>query len=278
MKKIGIIIGLISLLSCQEEVQLDLGNVSKKPVIEAVWTNEVTENYVKISYTRDYFDTLTNELVENASVSIIDNASGTLVDFMFEDELGYYTPLHGQTAIPGHSYTLKVIVDENEYTSEGLTQEPPILDSITYVFEEESFFSDEGYYLTVYGKIPFEEGNFYRLLLTKNDTLLNGRDDYFLFDDTFGTNVLDNGFKLNGFAFEENDKVKLQLIRLNENAYDYLNQFVSLLFNDGGLFSPPPENPESNIQAINGEGQVLGYFMTGSIISKTIKIEALESE
>ncbi|MBI0399774.1 DUF4249 domain-containing protein [Cyclobacterium marinum] len=278
MKKIGIIIGLISLLSCQEEVQLDLGNVSKKPVIEAVWTNEVTENYVKISYTRDYFDTLANELVENASVSIIDNASGTLVDFMFEDELGYYTPLHGQTAIPGHSYTLKVIVDENEYTSEGLTQEPPILDSITYVFEEESFFSDEGYYLTVYGKIPFEEGNFYRLLLTKNDTLLNGRDDYFLFDDTFGTNVLDNGFKLNGFAFEENDKVKLQLIRLNENAYDYLNQFVSLLFNDGGLFSPPPENPESNIQAINGEGQVLGYFMTGSIISKTIKIEALESE
>ena len=278
MKKIGIIIGLISLLSCQEEVQLDLGNVSKKPVIEAVWTNEVTENYVKISYTRDYFDTLANELVENASVSIIDNASGTLVDFMFEDELGYYTPLHGQTAIPGHSYTLKVIVDENEYTSEGLTQEPPILDSITYVFEEESFFSDEGYYLTVYGKIPFEEGNFYRLLLTKNDTLLNGRDDYFLFDDTFGTNVLDNGFKLNGFAFEENDKVKLQLIRLNENAYDYLNQFVSLLFNDGGLFSPPPENPESNIQAINGEDQVLGYFMTGSIISKTIKIEALESE
>ena len=278
MKKIGIIIGLISLLSCQEEVQLDLGNVSKKPVIEAVWTNEVTENYVKISYTRDYFDTLTNELVENASVSIIDNASGTLVDFMFEDELGYYTPLHGQTAIPGHSYTLKVIVDENEYTSEGLTQEPPILDSITYVFEEESFFSDKGYYLTVYGKIPFEEGNFYRLLLTKNDTLLNGRDDYFLFDDTFGTNVLDNGFKLNGFAFEENDKVKLQLIRLNENAYDYLNQFVSLLFNDGGLFSPPPENPESNIQAINGEGQVLGYFMTGLIISKTIKIEALESE
>ncbi|MDO6438251.1 DUF4249 family protein [Cyclobacterium sp. 1_MG-2023] len=276
MKKIGIIIGLISLLSCQEEVQLDLGNVSKKPVIEAVWTNDASENFVKISYTRDYFDTLANEIVDYASVSIIDNASGTLVDFIFENELGYYVPLNEQSAIPGHSYTLKVIMDENEYTSEGLTQEPPILDSITYVYEEESFFSDEGYYLTVYGKIPFEEGNFYRLLLTKNDTLLNDRGDYFLFDDTFGTNVLDNGFELNGFSFEENDKVKLQLIRLNENAYDYLNQFVSLLFNDGGLFSPPPENPESNIQPIDGEEQVLGYFMTGSIISKTIRIEASE--
>ena len=130
--------------------------------------------------------------------------------------------------------------------------------------------------MTLYGKIPFEDGNFYRLLVTKNDTLLNGTDDYFLFDDTFGTNILDNGFELNGFAFEENDKVKLQLIRLNENAYDYLVQFVSLLSNDGGLFSPPPENPISNIIASKGEGQVLGYFMTGSIISKTITIEESE--
>ena len=276
MKNIGMIIGLIFLLSCQEEVQLDLGNVTKVPVIEAVWTDDGAENYVKISYSRDYFDTLANEVVGSASVSIIDNASGTLVDFKFEDELGYYTPLSGQSAIPGHNYTLKVIIDENEYISEGLTQEPPVLDSITYVYEKESFFSEEGYYLTVYGKIPFEDGNYYRLLLTKNDSLLNDRGDYFLFDDTFGTNVLNNGFELNGFAFEENDKVKLQLIRLNENAYNYLNQFVSLLFNDGGLFSPPPENPESNIQTVNGEGQVLGYFMTGSIISKTISIEAPE--
>lgn len=276
MKKIGIIIGLISLLSCQEEVQLNLDNVSKKPVIEAVWTNDPSENFVKISYTRNYFDTLANQIVDDASVSIIDNASGTMIDFTFEDELGYYTPINGQSAISGHSYTLKVIMDENEYTSEGLTQEPPILDSITYVYEEDSFFSDEGYYLTVYGKIPFEEGNYYRLLLTKNDTLLNDRGDYFLFDDTFGTNVLNNGFELNGFAFEENDKVKLQLIRLNENAYNYLNQFVSLLFNDGGLFSPPPENPTSNIKSDNENEQVMGYFMTGSIISKTVMIEVSE--
>lgn len=221
MKKIGIIIGLISLLSCQEEVQLDLSNVSKKPVIEAVWTDVSSENYVKITYTRDYFDTLANEVEKNASVSVIDNESGTVVDFVFIDELGYYSPLNA-VAIPGHRYTLKVVLDEGEYTSEGLTQEPPLLDSITYMYEEESFFTEEGYYLTVYGKIPFEEGNFYRLLITKNDTLLDGRNEYFLFDDTFGTNILNNGFELNGFAFEENDKIKLQLIRLNENAYDYL--------------------------------------------------------
>jgi len=276
MKKLGIIVSLVSLLSCQEEVHLDFGNTPKKPVIEAIWTDDASENHVKITYTRDYYDTLDNEVAKNASVSIKDNTSGETVDFMFIDELGYYLPLNDQVAVTGHQYTLQVLLDGNEYTSEGITQEPPILDSITYAFEEERFFADEGYFLTLYGKIPFEEGNFYRLLLTRNDTLLNSSNDYFLFDDTFGNNILDNGFELNGFAFEENDKVKLQLIRLNENAYDYLNQFVSLLFNDGGLFSPPPENPKSNIVASNGVGQVLGYFMTGIVISKTITIEVSE--
>jgi len=56
----------------------------------------------------------------------------------------------------------------------------------------------------------------------------------------------------------------------------YLNQFVGLLFNDGGLFSPPPENPKSNIYASKEEEQVLGYFMTGSIVSKTITIDVSE--
>ena len=276
MKKLGIIVSLVSLLSCQEEVQLDFGNTPKKPVIEAIWTDDASENQIKITYTRDYYDTLDNEIAKNASVSIKDNASGETVDFTFVEELGYYLPSDNQEAVIGHQYTLQVLLDGNEYTSEGITQEPPILDSITYVFEEERFFADEGYFLTLYGKIPFDDGNFYRLLITKNDTLLNSSNDYFLFDDTFGNDILDNGFVLNGFAFEEKDKIKLQLIRLNENAYDYLSQFVSLLFNDGGLFSPPPENPKSNIVASNGDGQVLGYFMTGSLISKTITIEGEE--
>ncbi|WP_339923525.1 DUF4249 family protein [uncultured Cyclobacterium sp.] len=276
MKKIGIIISLVSLLSCQEEVQLDFGNTTKKPVIEAIWTDDASENHIKISYTRDYYDTLDNEIAKNASVSIQDNVSGETVDFTFVEELGYYLPSDNQKAVIGNQYSLRVLLDGNEYTSDGITQEPPILDSITYMFEEERFFADEGYYLTLYGKIPFDDGNFYRLLITKNDTLLNSSSDYFLFDDTFGTDILNNGFELNGFAFQEKDKIKLQLIRLNENAYDYLNQFVSLLFNDGGLFSPPPENPKSNIVASNGDGQVLGYFMTGSLISKTITIEVEE--
>jgi len=276
MKRFGFIIGLISLLSCQEEVKLDLGTSTRRPAIEAVWTDDASMNRVIVTYTRDYYDTLDNEIVKDASVSIKEDESGATVDFGFVEDLGYYLPLGDQKATIGSQYTLQVLLDGNEYTSNGITQEPPTLDSITYEFKEERFFTEEGYYLTVYGQIPFDEGNYYRLLITKNDSPLNGPSDYFLFDDRFGNDILNNGFELNGFSFEQNDKIKLQLIRLNENAYDYLNQLVSIIFNDGGLFSPPPENPRSNIISSNGEERVMGYFMTGPVVSSTITIEESE--
>jgi hypothetical protein len=127
--------------------------------------------------------------------------------------------------------------------------------------------------VTVYGKIPFETDNFYRVKIIRNDTLLNRRSDYLLFDDSFGTSILDNGFELSGFAFEKNDKVKLELYRLNQAPYNYLTQLVNLLFNDGGLFSPPPQNPITNIFVENENGRVGGYFLTAPLLTKTIIIK-----
>jgi hypothetical protein len=93
-----------------------------------------------------------------------------------------------------------------------------------------------------------------------------------LFDDTFGTSILNRGFELSGFKFKEKDKVRIELYRLNQDAYDYLNQLVNLLFNDGGLFSPPPENPRTNIRVLEGNGEVLGYFMVSPVLTETVVI------
>ncbi|MEX2512408.1 MAG: DUF4249 domain-containing protein [Cyclobacteriaceae bacterium] len=274
-----IILGLFMLLgfSCQEEIRLDLDQEERIPIIEAIWTDDVGLNQVIVSYTRDYYDTLDNEIISDATVQIEDETTGEKIDFRYINGLKQYLPLNSKVAIVGHEYRLLVTIDGKRYFSAGKTLEPPTLDSITYQYEKEEFFRPEGYYLTIYGKIPFKEDNFYRLKMTRNDTLLNRSSDYFLFDDTFGSSILNNGFELMGFTFKENDKVKLELYRMNEEAFDYLNQLVSLLFNDGGLFSPPPENPKSNIQPENGEGRVLGYFMTAPVLIRTIVIQEEDS-
>ncbi|HSI74723.1 MAG TPA: DUF4249 family protein [Lunatimonas sp.] len=263
---------LSSLFSCQEEVRLELKNMEKIPVIEAIWTDRSSVNKVSVTYSRDFYDTLSNEILSEAEVSITNIQSGNRVEFLFVDHLGHFLPLNNQVAEIGSRYRLEVKFDGQVYFSEGEMLEPPVLDSVTYAFSEERFFRDEGYYVTVYGKIPFDRDNYYRVKIIRNDTLLNRRSDYLLFDDTFGTSILDNGFELGGFAFEKNDKVKLELYRLNQAPYNYLNQLVNLLFNDGGLFSPPPQNPTSNIYVENGNGRVGGYFVTSPVLSETIKI------
>lgn len=260
--------------ACQEEVRLPLDNTLKTPVIEATWTNNTSANQVKLSYSREYYDTLENEIISDATVRIYDETSGEQIDFRYLENNDQYLPINNKTAILGHNYKLEVMINDMVYTADGHMLEPPILDSITYNFENERPpFRSEGYYLTIYGKIPFEENNYYRLKVSKNDTLLNRRSDYLLFDDTFGTSILNNGFELNTYTFKAEDKVKLELYRMNEGPYDYLNQLIGLLFNDGGLFSPPPENPKSNIVVERGTGQVLGYFMTAPVVVKTVVIE-----
>lgn len=272
MKNLTYILFLILFASCQEEVVLDLGTLEPIPVIEAIWTDNNAINQVKITLSKDYYQEGDNEVVKDALVSITNLGTGAKVNFFYSPATNKYLAQNGITGKVGQQYELNVKMGDKEFVSQGTILEPPVLDSVVVEFQEERLFREEGYYLTVYGKIPFTEDNNYRIRIIENDTLKNSRLDYLLFDDSFGTSILDNGFEISGFSFKANDKIRLELFRLNQGAFDYLNQLVSLLFNDGGLFSPPPQNPQSNIRLRNGEGMVLGYFMTSPLLSETVQV------
>ncbi|MGY6742475.1 MAG: DUF4249 family protein [Cecembia sp.] len=273
MKRILLgIITVIFLASCQEEVFLELNTVEPRPVIEAIWTNEVIFNSVRISLSRDFYSEESTEIISNASVFVRDEDTGDIFPFRFIQQGGRYLPINNAVGQVGNNYSLHVEWENNVYTSSGILLDAPILDSIVYNFRDERLFREPGYYLTLYGDIPFEDNNYYRLRVVRNDTLLNNRNDYLLFDDTFGTSILNRGFELSGFPFRANDRVRLELFRLNRDAFDYLNQLVGLLFNDGGLFSPPPQNPASNIRHVSGEDPPLGYFKVGPVRTATIVV------
>jgi hypothetical protein len=275
MKKLLILFSfLFTLTSCQEEVVLELQTTEKIPVIEGIWTDTPNFNQVFVSYSKEYYSDEQDEIEKNATVFVRNIGNGKIANFRYNDQVKRYVPVQNQIGKIGETYELNVIIDGKTYISKGKLLEPPRLDSLTYEFVEERVFRDEGYYLTLYGKIPFLDDNNYRIRIIRNDTLLNRRSDYLLFDDSFGTSILDRGFQLGGFSFRDGDQVRLELFRLNQDAYDYLSQLVNLLFNDGGLFSPPPQNPVSNIYSFNGEDAVLGYFIVSSYLSATVNIEA----
>jgi hypothetical protein len=262
----------LSLVACQEEVFLDLAQNEPLPVIEAIWTDMPGLNHVSVTYSKNYYESEGNAVVDNAEVFIINETANQRISFRYVNQTGTYLPINSHAARIGDVYSLHVRIGENEYFSTGRVLEPPTLDSIAVNFREERLFREEGYYLTLYGDIPFEEDNYYRIRVVRNDTILNRRNDYLLFDDTFGTQILNRGFELNGFAFRQNDRVRLELFRLNRDAFNYMNELVALLFNDGGLFSPPPQNPTSNISVVKGEGEVMGYFMVSPVVGALLNI------
>ncbi|MBT0810658.1 DUF4249 domain-containing protein [Litoribacter ruber] len=272
-----VVITALLLTACQEEVFIELDSQPDIPVIEAIWTDAPGLNQVTISYSKDYYNLDENQVERDAEVFIRDEETEQIFPFRFVPQIGAYLPINNQTARIGREYSLHVLMNGRDFYSKGRVLPPPTLDSIAVNYREERLFREEGYYLTLYGDIPFETENNYRIRIVRNDTLLNRRNDYLLFDDTFGTQILNRGFELNGYAFKENDRVRLELFRLNRDAYDYLNELVGLLFNDGGLFSPPPQNPTSNIRELNENGEVLGYFKCSSVLSSIITIGGAEN-
>lgn len=275
MNRLLWILLVFCLWSCQEEVNLPLGTKSELvPTIEAFWTDQGSFNEVKFTLSKDYYDSTEVVVISDAEVFITIPGTDKVVPFGYLGGTKSYRPINPlEKAEVGETYQLNVRWGDNIYVSKGVMLEPPTVDSVTWRFEEERFLREEGYYVKVYGKIPFEKDNNYRIRVIENDTLKNQREDYLLFDDTFGLAFFEEGLEL-GYTFQENDRVRLELFRLNQDAFDYLNQLVNLLFSDGGLFSPPPQNPDTNIRVVSGNPEVLGCFIVSPVLSRSLVIQA----
>lgn len=274
MKKHWFWVFAILLISCQEEVDLPLGVLYRTmPVIEANWTDQSIYNEVRISLAKPYLDKGPRTIIADAEVLIREKESSKVIRFRYRPDSFSFRPINpNEIAKTGKSYRLEVNWKGNVYEAEGTMLEPPVLDSLTYEFVPEKPFRPEGYYIKVFGKIPFLKDNNYRIKVIENDTLKNGRNDYLLFDDTFGLSFFEEGLQLND-AFKANDIVSLELYRLNGDMYNYFTQLVNLLFSDGGLFSPPPQNPTTNIKIVGEKSEVLGFFLVSPVLRRTVKIE-----
>ncbi|WP_186756610.1 DUF4249 family protein [Echinicola salinicaeni] len=271
--KYGILILILFLISCLEEVRPVLQTFPPQTVIEGIWTDNRSLNEVLISRSRDYYDSTGFKAIDFAEVYIIHEDRQIRYDFQYVSSVKKYLPQTNIVGSQGQDYSLHVKIGGQHYMSSGTLLEAPEIDSLSYSYKEGNLIRDEGYYIKLHGKIPFEEDNYYRVKVVRNDTLLNRRGDYLLFDDTFGIGALEEGLDIDNIVFKKGDVARISLYRLNKEAYDYLESLQGFLFNDGGLFSPLPENPPTNIQLLEGEKAALGYFMVGPVVTESITIE-----
>lgn len=263
---IFLILGLIQ--ACDRPIDLDIDQVPPKLVIQGQVTDQKEKSFIYLTWSNLFYDA-GDPRVETGGYVVVKDGEGNEVVFEHNpDSLGMYLPPTDFVGVKGKIYTLEIEVDGVDYSASDTLPGTAAIDSLTSsVNVRESLDPDEEgrfYDVKIYGKEPKEELNFYMFRFYRNDTIVRRfSSDIFVTDDTF------LGEEIKGFPFPfysaESDKVVLEMYGISRNAFIYYSDLQLVLGNDGGMFSPPPANPRSNI-----DGDALGFFLVSSIASDTL--------
>ena len=253
---------IMLLLGCEKVIDVDLNEANPEVVIEANLTNSTNFAEVKLTKTGSYFGDSPIENITGAEV-IIENEFGSSF-ILNEVEEGLYRS-DKISFQPEITYNLLVDVETEKYESSSKLNPAVLIDSLTYYYDEGFAFLDPGYIVKIYFIDPPEVNNYYRIKVFENDTLKNESEDLIIFDDR----LIDGQaleVNLRGVIFDVDDTVSIQLISLDEGAYEYFHTFQELINVNPG--SAAPANPTSNIS--NG---ALGYFSAWSADEETVIIK-----
>ncbi|EMR02369.1 DUF4249 domain-containing protein [Cesiribacter andamanensis] len=271
MRVFYLLLAVLALVTggCRELVTLELPQQEPRLVIEAELTDTPGPHTVRLTLTQDYFSKAAAPVVEDARVSITDDA-GNSQELLYTQNGVYAT--QGLEGVIGRSYTLRVEWQGQVYESSGVLSLKPVIDSlVVQYFEAIPPFLDAGHYMLFYGHIPRGGTRYYRFKIYENDSLYNDRTDLLVPEAEFMPDTL-REVRL-GYAFTPGDTIRLEMYALNRDMYDYYYELRTLLFNDGGLFSPPPRNPTSNIRNVSDPARPpLGYFQVASFATDTVII------
>lgn len=266
---LAIICTIIIFTSCQKVIDVNLNNANPAYVIEANLYEGNHDFKVKITQTTSYFGTDAPPDVNNADVRLIDPQNNSLS--VPSSGNGWYT-LPNFNATENSTYKLLVTAGGKTFEATSTLPLHTAIDSLSY--EEFKGFGGGGpggnkedlILMTTHFQDTIGIENFYRILITKNDTLQIKPFDTYLVDDKirdgqyFDAPIFTTFFKLG-------DTVNVELLSMDKKAYDYLSTLSEIITGDANT-SAAPANPNTNFT--NG---ALGYFAAFNSSKKSIRIK-----
>lgn len=259
---------IIGFTSCVEVIDLELdGRNSPLTIIEAHIVDRKDFSFVKLSNSLDFYDPKAPPPISGANVTLSDDLGNTQLFVEDSDSLGLYLPkdttFAGQI---GQTYHLKVEVKNQTFTASSVLYPTIEIDSLVVNEVKDVPFREDGYYVGFYAIEPQDQDNWYLWKTAVNGVYFSSFGDLMFASDEFVKGSIEN-LEL-PFAFQLGDTVLFEQYSITKEVFDYYDQLSEIYFNDGGLFSPPPANPQSNIK-----GGALGIFITSAMVSEEIIIK-----
>lgn len=238
---------LLSLISCEDLIQLEVNDAEANLVIVAEINNQETQHEVRIHRTLS-LSSRGQDPVSGASVLVTDSA-GRQFEYS-EVEPGLYRSRTFRGRI-GMTYHLSVDVENDRFEAFSTMPWQVPVDSIGTAIS--SFMGEERIFITLKFNDPPAQANFYEYKMSVNDGPMRFHNVY---DDRFndGRAVTHELFDME-LELQSGDKVRVQRRNIEQATYLYWRSVAS-----ANPAASSPANPPSNIS--NG---ALGYFSVYSI-------------
>jgi hypothetical protein len=245
--------------SCQKVINVDLNSASPKYVIEGGVNNSSEPCRIKITKTSNFSDDNNFEGIENAAVTISDNA-GNVASLSYTTDGVYQTT--AITGVPGRTYNLTVKLGNETFSSTSQMPYPVNMDTL-YSYDFFGF-GDTIKMANLEYQDPAGIKNYYRFVLTLNRVV---KESIYISDDEFNDGKNATQY-INYFKGEETikakDSVSMEMQCIDAGVYNFfftLDQTIS-------QSAAAPTNPVSNIS-----GGALGYFSAYTVQRKSIRIQ-----
>lgn len=262
--------------ACTEDIDLSLKSQGTRMlVVEGQITSDTTAQWVKLSYTSDYYDT-TGYVVENASVSVSDGIN-TWVLTEDSREKGLFKTAKDCYGVPGKTYQLTISGIDTDgdgetetYSSESTMPDFPVVDSIN-VSVVHKFYTDV-LQISYFGWEDPMPGDAYLYRASINNFMVTDSLDEWSFTD----DELFNGQRAEDepvifldqdeeqYQVKDGDRITLESSHIPHEYYQYLNDALWEL-HGSDPFGSNPANIRTNI---SGPRKAWGFFAAYAIDRK----------
>ncbi|WP_370088679.1 DUF4249 domain-containing protein [Ekhidna sp.] len=290
MKKLLIILSVITILACEDDVNVQLPDAEPVLAFDAWIYRKAEKQTIRITRTNSYFDGSDPVGISGAEV-VIEDGSGER--FLFDEESpGVYSWIPANAAdsfgTVGQTYFLDVRIDGKQYGSVSTMGRVPEIDSITWRFEEGMFGGDDSYFAEFWARDFPGANDAYWIKSWKNGEYLNKPAEINVsYDGAFSPGGNADGLTfiqpirdgINPFELDENDEfvppfpepgedsVYVEINSITPEAWFFWNQVLIQTNRPGSfgeLFATSLANVESNIVADDDE-QVVGFFCVSAV-------------
>ncbi|MFT3679382.1 MAG: DUF4249 family protein [Ferruginibacter sp.] len=258
---ISIILTVILFTSCEKVVNLEYKNNQSTIIIEGNITNEAGPYYVKITKSIPLPETGTYPVIDDATVSINDDAGNS--EILIPQGNGIYSTA-ALAGAEGRTYTLTVQAAGKTYTAQSTMPQQVPFDSVKV--EEIIFAGEKEYNLIPVYNDPVAKGNNYRFVLTLNNKLVSQH----LVQNDEVRNGMTNTLKLeindDDLKLKPGDVARVQMQCIDKKVSLFYTA-LALMADSGPGGGTTHNNPPGNIS--NG---ALGVFSAHTTAVKSVTV------